>query len=182
MEDNIGKICPFCKTEIKDGDTVKICPACGMPHHQACWEENKGCTTFGCSEQHIEQHTNPTPTQLQPTSTTYQKGYGRPQPSPVIAFIQAVKSDKLVAISIIFGIIGLVLVIVGIFYPVPSREFSFYSIKEYVGGDAYNASIEAAIRGGEIAGATSAKAIFVCGGLIITALSAFKIKLPKHSN
>ena len=31
MEDYIGKICPFCKTEIKEGDSVKACPACGIP-------------------------------------------------------------------------------------------------------------------------------------------------------
>lgn len=61
MENYIGKICPFCKTEIKEGDPVKVCPACGIPHHEGCWEENKGCTTFGCSEQHYEaQGTNPT--------------------------------------------------------------------------------------------------------------------------
>lgn len=61
MEDYIGKICPFCKTEIKEGDAVKVCPSCGIPHHEVCWEENKGCTTFGCSEQHYEeQYTNPT--------------------------------------------------------------------------------------------------------------------------
>lgn len=61
MENYVGKICPFCKTEIKEGDAVKVCPACNIPHHEGCWEENKGCTTFGCSEQHYEeQHTNPT--------------------------------------------------------------------------------------------------------------------------
>ena len=61
LEQYIGKICPFCKTEIKKGDAVKVCPSCDIPHHEACWEENKGCTTFGCSEQHYEeQHTNPT--------------------------------------------------------------------------------------------------------------------------
>lgn len=61
MENYIGKVCPFCKTEIKEGDAVKVCPACGIPHHEGCWEENKGCTTFGCSEQHYEaQGTNPT--------------------------------------------------------------------------------------------------------------------------
>lgn len=61
MEDYIGKICPFCKTEINEGDTVKVCPSCGIPHHESCWEENKGCTTFGCSEQYYEtQETNPT--------------------------------------------------------------------------------------------------------------------------
>ena len=61
MENYIGKICPFCKTEIAGNDTVKVCPACGIPHHESCWEENHGCTTFGCAEQHYEaQHTNPT--------------------------------------------------------------------------------------------------------------------------
>ncbi|MEE0266039.1 MAG: zinc-ribbon domain-containing protein [Acutalibacteraceae bacterium] len=61
MENYVGKICPFCKTEIKEGDAVKVCPACDIPHHEDCWKENKGCTTFGCSEQyHEEQGTNPT--------------------------------------------------------------------------------------------------------------------------
>lgn len=54
MENYIGKVCPFCKTEIKEEDAVKVCPACGIPHHETCWDENKGCTTFGCSEQHYE--------------------------------------------------------------------------------------------------------------------------------
>lgn len=61
MDEYVGKICPYCKTEIKEGEEVKVCPECGIPHHAACWEENKGCTTFGCSEQHYEaQNTNPT--------------------------------------------------------------------------------------------------------------------------
>lgn len=61
MFDYIGKTCPFCKTEIKEDDAVKVCPACAIPHHEDCWEENNGCTTFGCSEQHYEpQGTNAT--------------------------------------------------------------------------------------------------------------------------
>lgn len=60
MEDYIGKICPFCKTEIKVGDEVKICSDCGIPHHLNCWTENRGCTTFGCGQQNYEpQGTNP---------------------------------------------------------------------------------------------------------------------------
>ena len=62
MEEYIGKICPFCKTVIKEGDAVKVCPSCNTAHHEACWEQNKGCSTFGCSEQHsMEQHTDPNP-------------------------------------------------------------------------------------------------------------------------
>lgn len=61
MDNYIGNVCPFCKMKIKEGDTVKVCPACGIPHHEGCWEENKGCTTYGCSEQHNEAtETNPT--------------------------------------------------------------------------------------------------------------------------
>ena len=56
MDEYVGKICPYCKTEIKEGEEVKVCPECGIPHHATCWEENKGCTTFGCKEQ----QTNPT--------------------------------------------------------------------------------------------------------------------------
>ena len=53
--------CPYCKTQFKEGDEAIACPACQTLHHASCWEENKGCTTFGCSEQHYEaQGTNPT--------------------------------------------------------------------------------------------------------------------------
>ncbi|MBR1899301.1 MAG: zinc-ribbon domain-containing protein [Oscillospiraceae bacterium] len=61
MENYVGKICPFCKTAITAEDEVMVCPSCATPHHKACWDENKGCTTFGCSEQHyVAQGTNPT--------------------------------------------------------------------------------------------------------------------------
>ena len=48
MNSYIGKICPFCKTEFKDGDDIVVCSSCDMPHHKDCWIENQGCTTFGC--------------------------------------------------------------------------------------------------------------------------------------
>ncbi len=51
MENFIGKTCPFCKVEFKECDAVKICPVCGIPHHETCWNENNGCATYGCSEQ-----------------------------------------------------------------------------------------------------------------------------------
>ncbi len=45
----VGKICPYCKTEFKEGDDVVVCSICEMPHHKECWIENKACTTFGCT-------------------------------------------------------------------------------------------------------------------------------------
>jgi hypothetical protein len=44
----IGKTCPYCQTPIKPGIPVVICPECKIPHHKECWEENVGCTTYGC--------------------------------------------------------------------------------------------------------------------------------------
>ena len=54
MNEFVGKVCSFCKTPIEVSDEVVLCPACEIPHHKDCWEENRGCTTFGCSEQHYE--------------------------------------------------------------------------------------------------------------------------------
>ena len=48
MADYIGKICPYCRTELREDDEIVICSSCEMPHHKDCWIENKGCTTFGC--------------------------------------------------------------------------------------------------------------------------------------
>lgn len=32
-----------------------LCPACRTPHHRDCWEENGGCTVFGCSAAPVEE-------------------------------------------------------------------------------------------------------------------------------
>jgi|SRR6185312_17028069 len=42
--------CPYCRTAFEQPELVKIyCPGCGMPHHEDCFQENGGCTVFGCS-------------------------------------------------------------------------------------------------------------------------------------
>jgi hypothetical protein len=40
--------CPYCQTNIKETADKIVCPSCHTPHHKECWEENKGCTTYGC--------------------------------------------------------------------------------------------------------------------------------------
>lgn len=49
MNDYIGKTCPYCRAELKEGDDIVVCSCCEMPHHKDCWIENRGCTTFGCT-------------------------------------------------------------------------------------------------------------------------------------
>lgn len=41
-------LCPFCQTTIKKSADTIICSVCRTPHHQECWDENGGCTTYGC--------------------------------------------------------------------------------------------------------------------------------------
>lgn len=77
----------------------------------------------------------------------------------------------IMAIATIVVIAGLILLIVGIKYDVPNRKFSFRTLEEYVGGDAYNAMIEASIRGGEIAAAKTSKTIYICSGTITMAIA-----------
>jgi len=45
---HVGKTCPYCQTPLKPHDQAVVCPQCGMPHHRDCWEDNGGCTTYGC--------------------------------------------------------------------------------------------------------------------------------------
>ncbi len=46
----VGKTCPYCRFPIKAGEAVTVCPECGVPHHADCWQENGGCTTYGCRQ------------------------------------------------------------------------------------------------------------------------------------
>lgn len=46
----IGKTCPYCQFPIKQDLDIVVCNKCQIPHHKECWQENGGCTTFGCEE------------------------------------------------------------------------------------------------------------------------------------
>ncbi len=48
-------VCPYCRTPMEDGSALILCPACSTPHHRECWDENGGCTVFGCAEAPIEE-------------------------------------------------------------------------------------------------------------------------------
>lgn len=42
-------VCPYCRMPFDEQSPPKIyCTACGMPHHEDCYQENGGCTVFGC--------------------------------------------------------------------------------------------------------------------------------------
>ena len=33
---------------IGPSEALTVCPQCGIPHHVECWDENEGCTVWGC--------------------------------------------------------------------------------------------------------------------------------------
>lgn len=48
IDSYVGKICPYCKSEFKEGDNIVQCNQCDAVLHAECWEANRGCTTFDC--------------------------------------------------------------------------------------------------------------------------------------
>ncbi len=44
----MGRMCPFCQSNIIHETDYLICDLCQTPHHFDCWRQNGGCTTYGC--------------------------------------------------------------------------------------------------------------------------------------
>lgn len=44
-----AEVCPYCRAPIVAEEPQKACEGCGTVHHPDCYEENGGCTIFGCS-------------------------------------------------------------------------------------------------------------------------------------
>ena len=81
------------------------------------------------------------------------------------------------SVGLVGIVLGIALIVAGIATTAPSRELESISrigrgTPAYVGGDAYNFIIEASIRGGEIAGARTARAVYVSGGALVLTLGA----------
>jgi len=42
-------VCPYCRTAFDESTPPRLfCNGCGTPHHEDCYQENGGCTVFGC--------------------------------------------------------------------------------------------------------------------------------------
>ena len=50
-----SKICGICLSTLEADEKSATCSTCGASYHADCWEENKGCAVYGCSESpHVE--------------------------------------------------------------------------------------------------------------------------------
>jgi predicted RNA-binding Zn-ribbon protein involved in translation (DUF1610 family) len=43
-------VCPTCQSALGQAEAVLTCPDCDQVHHQACWLEVGGCSTYGCPQ------------------------------------------------------------------------------------------------------------------------------------
>ncbi len=48
-EIGIQEICSVCQTVIEDDDARTTCGDCKLPFHEECWQENLGCSAYGCA-------------------------------------------------------------------------------------------------------------------------------------
>jgi hypothetical protein len=44
------ELCSICQNEILPADAVANCPSCGLTFHANCWQENLGCSAYGCPQ------------------------------------------------------------------------------------------------------------------------------------
>jgi len=45
-----GVLCPVCQSPVDSAESTRSCPQCHSPHHQECWDYNRGCGLYGCKE------------------------------------------------------------------------------------------------------------------------------------
>lgn len=50
IHDYSETICLICQSAIAPDETEFLCPSCNKPYHAECWDQNKGCAVYGCSQ------------------------------------------------------------------------------------------------------------------------------------
>ncbi|MCS7032688.1 MAG: FHA domain-containing protein [Phycisphaerae bacterium] len=47
------EVCGVCQWKIAPSESSTRCPACGVAYHTDCWNDNKGCAAYGCSQVNV---------------------------------------------------------------------------------------------------------------------------------
>lgn len=70
-----GKTCSICQSAIITGEHVVYCPDCALPFHHECWQENGGCSAYGCKSA-------PRTVKAEPAAQTISTIWGGEKPCP----------------------------------------------------------------------------------------------------
>lgn len=46
-------LCSICQTPIAPGEERTTCPSCHLTFHAGCWQENYGCSAYGCDQVNV---------------------------------------------------------------------------------------------------------------------------------
>ena len=49
----VGAPCSICQTDILASEERTTCPSCHLQFHTQCWEENYGCSAYGCDQVNV---------------------------------------------------------------------------------------------------------------------------------
>ena len=92
--------CGVCQWPIEAGEEKHVCSSCGTPFHADCWEENKGCSTYGCSQ--VNALAKPEqPATASPTTVAEEHTYAAPEKPPTSW------PHLLLGLSVLFSLFGL---------------------------------------------------------------------------
>ena len=159
---------------------LRVCPNCGSSYMEMGQEKLQECSNCGFKfNATISNQSSPVPLAPKQVPTSVDTPNEQKQKRT---------SNSRTAAYIVIAI-GIVLVCIGLLLQVPSKELTTYSIledsgysviEEYVGGDAYNYIIGAALVAGEIAGVMIKKALFISVGLLIFCIGL--LKCTRHDN
>jgi hypothetical protein len=75
------RICPYCRSNIGPSESTVECSACRLVYHSDCWQENGGCSTYGCKgKATAQQRKQPAPTPAAPAAPSRGAAPRRPAP------------------------------------------------------------------------------------------------------
>ena len=61
--------CSICQTAIAPGEAHTQCPSCHLTFHAGCWEENFGCSAYGCDQVNVLNPDRDPPPTAEPNHT-----------------------------------------------------------------------------------------------------------------
>jgi hypothetical protein len=47
---SLPRVCGICLSPVEAGAPTSSCTACNALYHEECWQENRGCAVYGCSQ------------------------------------------------------------------------------------------------------------------------------------
>jgi hypothetical protein len=116
VEAGPATLCSVCQWSIEAGDPRVACPACGLQFHADCWEENRGCSAYGCAQVGVldVQGGSDEAGEAGGAATGFEGGGEISEPDPLLSGADDAVAGRFPAEFLLFGL-AVVLSILGLF-------------------------------------------------------------------